>query len=152
MTGATHISVGILAAVIQYTITGESRVDGVIIGSLLPDIDHYRSIAADIWPMVSRPLKWIQKWSRIFDHRQITHCILLPLLVYIICPCGLTMGIGIGWGSHLLADMLNKKGVPLFLPLSYRRYNLAHIKTGGRWEIALNWCIWIGVIYIWVML
>lgn len=150
MKGPTHISFGILAAVIQYTITGESRIDGVIIGSLLPDIDHIKSIASDIWPVVAKPLNWIQKWSRIFDHRQITHCILLPLMVYITFHSAISTGIAMGWGSHLVADMLNKKGVPLFLPLSYKRYSVAHIKTGGRWEVILNSMVWIAVIFIWV--
>lgn len=90
----------------------------VILTSLLPDIDHPKSI-------VGQRLKWISKpIFNIFGHRGFTHSFLIVIFFwllayskYLVIPYDVQQGIIIGYISHLAADILTPAGVPLFWPL-----------------------------------
>ena len=88
----------------------------VLLGALLPDIDHPGSSIGRILFFLSQPLE------RMWGHRTVTHSLLAlgavalassPLLLFsrIWWFCLL-----LGYLSHLLIDASNKTGVPLFWP------------------------------------
>lgn len=149
MTGPTHLSAGILAAVIHWMITGELQLDGIILGALIPDIDDKDSTIGKCCTIISGPISWIQKGTRIIDHRMITHSI-IPIagLAYWYTVSGhkIIYGIIVGIISHIAADMLNDRGVALLYPISDFRIRFASITTGKEWESRINFLIWIVII------
>lgn len=89
-----------------------------VFASLLPDIDHSRSVIGKMFLPVAR---WL---DRHYGHRTITHS-----LVFFIISCLVVKIIEVGFqlehlflvysfalGSHLIFDMLTRQGVPLFYP------------------------------------
>ena len=96
----------------------------VIIGAVLPDIDHTRSwIGKFFYPLAN----WIDKR---FGHRTVTHCLIFLISVTLICRLlehcfnsgnsTFTVILFFSVLSHLLLDMATLHGVPLFYP--FRRY------------------------------
>lgn len=89
-----------------------------VFASLLPDIDHSRSLIGKIFLPVSRYL------DRSFGHRTITHSLVFFIatgfLVALIGRVWQVEGLGLvyafAFGSHLIFDMLTRQGVPLFYP------------------------------------
>ena len=108
-------------------------------GSLLPDIDHPTSSASKKFSILSIPYRSLQfivgkfKATKHFvGHRGITHSLIF-LAIPIILMCLsfenqwlkiCLLGTSVGILSHLIMDMLTPMGVPLFLPLSRRKYRL----------------------------
>lgn len=126
----THILGGILSGVLI-----NPTPQGILIstvGSLFPDIDHPDSFIGKRIKILSVPI------SKVFKHRTVTHSPLIwglleginlitinnENLTYFIC----------GVFSHIILDMLNSSGVPVFYPISKKRTNLAKIKLGGIGE------------------
>lgn len=85
----------------------------------------------------------------LLKHRGISHTLLFPTVMtvvyYIIgfkyslgiasvVICSLIFGFNIGYVSHILADSLNRKGVPLLWPLSPSRIRFLDIPYGGKAE------------------
>jgi inner membrane protein len=101
-----------------------------VLGSLMPDIDLPRSTLGRLFPFISKPLE------RHFGHRTITHSFLgwaigtmiamaISVAVSFLIPnnqASLTgifrypLAFSMGYLSHLLLDMMNPTGVPLFWP------------------------------------
>lgn len=86
---------------------------GGFTGSLLPDIDHKKSLFGSILHL---PVK----------HRTLTHSLLFLLLISAIClQFSFSFGLGIFWGilSHDILDMMGRRsaGICLFYP-SKKRY------------------------------
>lgn len=136
---------------------------GLIIGSLLPDIDHPRSTIS----LKIRPIGFIV--SKLFRHREYTHSIVgaitMSLLSYMLLSYfNLTRDIAyvfiisltIGIISHILLDMLNKTGVALFYPFTRKRVRLLgryYIPIGMGWsrfEIVI-FLLFSGLIYRFIM-
>ena len=133
MTFKTHLTGGILASTLCCTTIGNAAL--VVIGSLLPDIDHADSALGKSVPFV----------SKLFKHRGITH----SLLMLIICWFLLSPYIAIGVASHILLDMLTKQGVKLLwpLPISIKFFPIANlIRTGGVFEKLLFASMWLLVL------
>lgn len=111
-------------------------------GSYMPDIDLHRS------KMGSRH-KWI---SKMLTHRGITHTLLVPaillLLQYwlmsipIVLLPDLIFGFNVGWVVHIAADMFNKKGVPIFWPLTKGHVHIASVLTSS-WQETVFIPFWI---------
>lgn len=116
-------------------------------GALLPDIDHPSSTVGRMFPRVSKPL------AAVFGHRGFTHSLLASVLLGAVLaytshmhaaslPAATAAAVSMGYLSHLLADYLTVRGIPLFWP--YRRpggdYALPYLafRTGGPVEIALT--------------
>ncbi|GAB6137838.1 metal-dependent hydrolase [Halanaerobaculum tunisiense] len=107
-----------------------------IIGGLIPDIDHANSKAGKKFWFLNKPLKFLG-----IKHRGLTHS-LLGLIIF----AGLSkklidigwiefitwLGLLIGYLSHIVADMFNKQGVPLFFP-NRRRFKFHTNITTGDW-------------------
>jgi len=105
-----------------------------ILGSIIPDIDHPRSIIGKIFYPISAPLE------RRYGHRTITHsligwvifsAIFTILVLFVIWILGFVPNFGfsfsdlaprwiaafsISYFSHLVLDMLNKRGSQMFWP------------------------------------
>lgn len=111
---------------------------GSIFGSLLPDIDHPTSKMGRRVPIVSRTV------NTIFGHRGFTHSLLAFLLLgyglfllsgFIPASVSgyylpLAFGVIVGYGSHLLLDMLTVSGIPLFYPFVMTPIKLANLRSG----------------------
>lgn len=125
-----HVAVGTLLGIGTHYVTSlpmntlfayPSYYGGVMLGSLLPDIDHPQSYLGRRLPFLSVPIHWL------FGHRGFTHS-LLSLSILGIASAEywafnplLLGGILLGYFSHILADMCTPRGVPLFYP-SKKRY------------------------------
>jgi membrane-bound metal-dependent hydrolase YbcI (DUF457 family) len=87
--------------------------------SVLPDADHPKSWIGHQLGSVSEDL------NRLFGHRSFLHSLLalalitavlgLPLWWLVSHPAPM-VAVGVGYGSHLLADMMTLSGVQLFWP------------------------------------
>lgn len=103
---------------------------GVVVGSLLPDIDENKSYIGRRSGGIARIVKMI------FGHRGFTHSILATLLISI--PALLTqmpifIGLALGYLFHILGDYFSVTGVPLFYP-SKKKYKIPLYVTGGLRE------------------
>jgi inner membrane protein len=72
-------------------------------------------------------------------HRSFMHSILAGILIYtgvhLFFPA-LALSAAIGFGSHIVLDLLNKKGIQLFYPLPFR--------------FSFNWCSADGAVNFWI--
>ncbi len=75
-----------------------------ILGSLLPDVDNPNSNVGSLCKRLSYYLK------ENYSHRGLTHSLLFAV------PCLLIPSFGLGVLSHILLDLLNKRGVRLLYP------------------------------------
>ncbi|MBH7168784.1 metal-dependent hydrolase, partial [Clostridioides difficile] len=110
---------------------------GSIAGSLFPDIDHPNSSLGSKCKLLSSLLN-----SR-FGHRGFIHSpilliasmLVLFLLInkvninYQIYYISLIVGIFIGWISHLLLDFITVSGIPIFYPISNKKFRIFKLKT-----------------------
>ncbi|MGM0509401.1 MAG: metal-dependent hydrolase [Fusobacteriota bacterium] len=135
MTTPTHAIFSILIAV-YFSLTSKWVLAYMIIGSLLPDIDHPRSFIGRVFFFISNPLQ------KKFGHRTITHSLLLwvPVMVlgYFFSPL---IWFSLGAMSHIFLDMWNVGGVPILYPLDHRIYVMANrgfrIRSGKKKEFIL---------------
>ncbi|WWO95314.1 MAG: metal-dependent hydrolase [Candidatus Dasytiphilus stammeri] len=106
-------------------------IPGAILTSLLPDIDHPKSLIGQRLKCLSYPIAYF------FGHRGFTH----SLLAVIVCsylikkilqlPLDIQYGMLMGYISHLTADWCTSAGIPLLWPLPWKfRVPLFHISTG----------------------
>lgn len=153
MTGKTHTAVGFTAMIVLATFYPDSLnvADSVVIpsvgllatvpGSLAPDVDIKGSAASKKVPLL----------HHFFSHRGITHTLLVPVILYaLLYQFHLSVviesqifGFMFGWLMHIAADLLNRKGVPIFWPLLTSKYHIATVKTGTGQETVflVVWCI-----------
>lgn len=95
-----------------------------LLTSLLPDIDHPRSLLGQRLRWISVPI------AHVFGHRGFTHSLIavafgIFLLTYqlpgsVFIPTDVIQGMVLGYLSHILADMLTPAGVPLLWPCRWR--------------------------------
>jgi len=131
MTYKTHLLGAAVCCVSINTMTSLTPHEALVfyssgmLGALLPDIDHPCSLLGQFNPFKmhhrggthSLVLVWaILAWSLMLFHN--------PYL---------TVGLTIGYLSHLLLDMCNPSGVPLFYPYQ-KRYSIMRIKTSSQLE------------------
>ncbi|MDR1523302.1 MAG: metal-dependent hydrolase [Endomicrobium sp.] len=122
------------------------------IGSYMPDIDMVQSKLGSKHKII----------ASLLTHRGITHTLFIPailvLLMYYASLNGLPvipeliLGLNIGWVAHILADMFNKKGVPLLWPVYLGKIHIASLVT-GTWHEAPFILIWMGgIVACWTLL
>jgi len=112
----------------------------LVIGALMPDIDQKESSASHKAPWLSGIIRFFSK------HRGIMHSIWIPLILLLIAkfvvvrflnlPDLILMGFLIGYGSHLLSDMLTVQGITPFSPLKFKINGF--VKTGGIAEAVIG--------------
>jgi inner membrane protein len=91
----------------------------ILIASLLPDIDHTKSIIGKIFFPIAKAI------NRRYGHRTITHSlvVLVPLVALISAfqsayfpSIKAAQVFGLAYGSHIIFDMVTVQGVPIFYP------------------------------------
>lgn len=144
MTGKTHLTAGMLAAVYISKKTNLPFNDVITccslssLGALFPDIDLASSKLGSKVKIISKPI------NKFFGHRTFFHAPIIYTIVYIILNSFFPENINyfnyffVGVATHIGLDLLNKKGIPLFYPIYRKRFHLATIKTQGKMEYVLN--------------
>lgn len=148
MIGATY-GVALIPAVEANRYTTEQFIFimiGLVIGSLLPDLDHPQSLASQLIPFVGGVI------SRLVGHRGLLHSILgfvlvaigfsilngilgnSPTFLYVIA------GILIGYILHIVADSFTVRGVRLFYPFKWN-VGIKVIRTDGIAEMVIRWVL-----------
>lgn len=93
----------------------------VLIGSIIPDIDHTKSIIGKVFYPISKMI------SIKYGHRTITHSLLFLILTtvifllsekYLFDSSNYTLIYFFALLSHLLLDMITVQGIPLFYPFA----------------------------------
>jgi inner membrane protein len=140
MMAGSHVVVGAAAWMVASPHLGLPPLDPIALiwaigGSLLPDIDHPHSWVGRRVRIVSRPL------ASIIGHRGVTHSILAVVVCAVLLRWhGLSRAIVdpliVGYMSHLGADLLTARGLPLAWPLQ-RRYAIPLCKTGSAAEVLI---------------
>lgn len=159
MTGKVHCIVGVSTAVALTICHPEFSLFGATIypaigvvaaagGSYLPDIDIEQS-------KLGSKHKWLSKH---LTHRGITHTLLVPailvLLQWLTAPIpvlpSLVLGFNVGYICHIIADLFNKKGVPLLWPLVKEKIHIACVKTASTAQQVLFIIFWEVLLLIWI--
>ncbi len=171
MNATTHAIFGVAA------LTGTALLAGVeppiyaypaaVAAAWLPDVDNPRSrlgnglsrLKSPVLNLVTRPLSWALRITsfllvRTVGHRTLTHSLLgvalfaLPVWLFLGDYPNLFYALVAGYASHLVADALNTRGVPLLWPLggSFRLFP-GGFKSGGLTElfVALVALVFVGV-------
>jgi inner membrane protein len=118
----------------------------VALAALAPDIDHARGSIGRAAGVPGRVTAGVV--SRVLKHRGPLHSALAALVAGVVAELlgerfgatGLGVLVGFGWASHVLADALTDRGVPLLWPLWRRRVRLPFglgIATGGGAEAVI---------------
>lgn len=128
-----------------------------VVASWLPDMDNPRSKLGNglsrmknpALNLLTRPLSWAMQaisftLLRTVGHRTLTHSLLggafFSVAVWLILSGHLDFALALiaGYGSHIVADALNTRGVPLLWPFgSVFRLIPGGIRSGGAAEIAV---------------
>ena len=125
-----------MAAVVGVPITGYASLAAGL-GGLLPDMDHPESVVGRRARLISLPL------SAIFGHRGFTHSLLAAMLVGLslwhlpLNSASFWLPVCVGYLSHLLGDALSASGVPLFYPLSSKRFRFPILPVNSFLETAV---------------
>ena len=104
-----------------------------VVGALTPDIDLKTSKMGQQARTMSVVINFL------FGHRTLFHAPILYLLLYMVLKeplhqCHILMlAFTAGAFSHIVLDMLNVKGIPLFYPVK-GNYHIASIQNGGLAE------------------
>jgi len=98
--------------------------------SIFPDIDEKTS-------KIFKKLKPFSYLAVLFGHRNIFHTIYFPAAISLVLFAFnlrlLSLAVLIGYLLHLLLDMITKKGIALFYPLSKKRIK-GFVKVGSLIE------------------
>jgi inner membrane protein len=135
----THIvsSLAITTPLLVYT--GNfipATVAGVVLGSILPDIDEPRSFIGSITRGISDLLNWL------FGHRGITHSLLAFIIILIFCSIFqsfFSFGLALGYFLHLLEDSFSVSGIRWLQPFDNRdfKHKVFNYTTGGSEETVI---------------
>ena len=161
MNATTHAVFGVAALTGASLLTGEApplyAYPAAIVAAWIPDVDNPRSRLGNglsrtknsILDAITRPVSWALRatsftLSRTVGHRTLTHSLLgvalFAALVSLVVPLssGLFVALVTGYASHLFADALNTKGVPLLWPVGWRiRFLAGGIRSGGAMEFVV---------------
>ena len=112
---------------------------GALLGSLLPDIDHRHSYIGRKFKIASFII------SKTLGHRSVVHT---PLIIFAFTAFlfflsneftgevqalskSFVIGLSAGMWSHLLLDLMTKRGIPLLYPFTKKSFRIANFKGGG---------------------
>lgn len=121
-------------------------IGGALLGALLPDIDANRSIISNKIP--------IQRLTRgyFMKHRGGIHSIYASLIVSAIFAVTIdghfAVGIWIGYMSHILADSMTYRGVPLWFPFYKRRIKTTNLSANMAFAIISIPCLCLIAIWL----
>lgn len=128
----THIITSVAAGAYLTTVTDApftfTFVGGIIVGSLIPDIDEPNSYIGRRSFGIAKLIK------KAFGHRGLTHSLLAWMcfsLIYYFYPNHFTYGLCAGYLFHIAGDFFSKRGVPLFSPIWKKKFKfLITYETG----------------------
>lgn len=149
MKGTSHAAMGIAAGVLLAHHSAEPMLALALcsVGSLLPDLDHPRSIAGSLLPFVSWPV------NKIIGHRSLTHSFLIVGLAVLFSWAYSTnlFPLALGYAVHLLGDACTIQGIPFLKRGHLGIPGFLRFRTGSVAEtaIVLLFILAILVIYIW---
>lgn len=128
-----------------------------VVAAWLPDVDNPRSTLGNglsrskntFLHVLGRPVSWALRTTsfvlaRTVGHRTLTHSILgatifaLPIYLFLGGYPNLSLALVAGYASHVFADALNTRGVPLLWPFG-KPFRLipGGVKSGGAVEVAI---------------
>jgi inner membrane protein len=161
LNATTHAVFGIAALAGAALVTGADPpayvYPAAVAAAWLPDIDNPRSTLGNglnrlknpTLNLLSRPLSWALRTAsfvlvRTVGHRTMTHSLagvlLFSLLVLLFLGRfpNLSLALSAGYASHVLADALNTRGVPLLWPMG-KPFRLlpGGVRSGGAVEVAV---------------
>lgn len=132
----THLAFGLLVGLFALPFSSISSflfLGLVLLGSLLPDIDHENS-------KINSKLRVTKIIGHLFKHRGIFHTIffavLLPGLVWYFAGHGYGLALFVGYMSHLVIDGFTKAGINFLHPIANLRL-MGFIETGTMAETLL---------------
>jgi inner membrane protein len=161
MNATTHSIFGVAALAGSFLLIGEEpplyTYPAAVVAALLPDVDNPRSRLGNglsrmknpVLNLLTRPLSWALKVAsfvlfRTVGHRTLTHSLLgVALFCVLISPLAplspdLFLALVAGYASHLFADALNMRGVPLLWPVGRSlRLLPGGVRSGGAVEFAV---------------
>ena len=161
MNATTHAVFGVAALAGVALVAGAEPpayvYPAAVAAAWLPDVDNPRSTLGNglsrsknpVLNFVSRPLSWTLRTTsfvlvRTVGHRTLTHSLVgillfaLPVWLLLGFFPNLTLALVVGYASHVLADALNTRGVPLLWPLG-KPFRLVPggVRSGGAVEVAV---------------
>lgn len=140
------LCIGAAAAAYTHLPFTASYTAGVVIGSLLPDIDEPKSYVG------RRSFGMANKVKEAFGHRGMTHSLVvwgvIAAIVLIESSSPFSLGFVLGYLFHILEDFLSVQGVPLLWPFQTKKYKLPFYRTGGIVEKLLFYSSFALFIYI----
>lgn len=175
MNGITHKAVGVSTVTAIAICTYPSmQFDGntiypiaglllASIGSTLADIDIEGSSMARKFPWLTKDYPLI---GRPLTHRGLTHtgfilciwCIVLLILNRTVGSIGILniltsvwWGFTVGYASHLFADMLNYKGIPILFPIFRKKIHIMAVAT-GTYQETIFISIWLAMLVAHVLM
>ena len=115
----------------------------LLFSSIFPDIDESSS-------RVAKRLKPFSYLAVVFGHRNIFHTIYFPIAIFVVLFIfdlrALALAVLIGYLLHLFLDLITKRGIALFYPLSKRRIK-GFIKVGSLIENLILLVLIVLIIY-----
>jgi inner membrane protein len=161
LNATTHAVFGVAALSGAALVTGADppayAYPAAVVAAWLPDIDNPRSTLGNglnrlknpTLNLLSRPLSWVLRTTsfvlvRTVGHRTMTHSLvgvlLFSLLVLLFLGRfpNLILALVAGYASHVFADALNSRGVPLLWPVG-KPFRLlpGGVRSGGAVEVAV---------------
>jgi inner membrane protein len=119
---------------------------GVVVGSLLPDIDEPKSYVG------RRSFGMSNKVKEAFGHRGMTHSLLVWGMIALVVTWEssslFATGFVLGYLFHIIEDFLSVQGVPLFWPLQAKRYKIPLYRTGNIVEMMIFYAAFALLVYI----
>ena len=161
MNATTHAVFGVAALAGAALVTGAEPpayvYPAAVTAAWLPDVDNPRSTLGNglsrlrnpALNLLSRPLSWALRTTsfvlvRTVGHRTMTHSLVgvffFSLTVWLLLRGfpNLVLALVAGYASHILADALNTRGVPLFWPVGKPiRLLPGGVRSGGAVEVAV---------------
>lgn len=161
MNATTHAIFGIGALAGAALLTGTEpplyAYPLAVVAAWLPDVDNPRSrlgnglsrMKSPLLNTITRPVSWLLRTTsfvlvRAVGHRTLTHSLLGVSLFFLLLRLipgshpEVLMALVAGYASHLFADSLNTRGVPLLWPLG-RPFRLlpGGVRSGGTTELVV---------------
>ena len=161
MNATTHAVFGVAALAGSALVLGTDPpayvYPAAVAAAWLPDVDNPRSTLGNglsrvknpVLNALTRPFSWALKTTsfvlvRTVGHRTLTHSLLgillfsLPVWLFLGGFPNLSLALVAGYASHVFADALNTRGVPLLWPVG-KPFRLlpGGVKSGGAVEVGV---------------
>lgn len=119
------------------------------LASFLPDLDHHKATAGRYMPALFR---WLVGGHRMGTHSLVAIGLAWWLTGWLLENPSVANAMAIGWGSHVVLDMLTVNGVGLLYPFSRCKFRIGWFVTGSDGEDWFVLCMkvlgaLVGVIY-----